>query len=159
MISPLLDFTAALPELVMTLAALVLLVLGVFREQDGVRLVSPMATLTLVIAAVIVLVSDKTATDTFGGHFRADAFSAYLKVLIYLGAAGAIMVAQNYLEDERIARFEFPLLGLLAALGMSMMVSANSFLGLYMGLELQSLSIYVLAALASRPRSAPAKPA
>jgi NADH-quinone oxidoreductase subunit N len=102
--------------------------------------------MTLVIVSAIILASDKTATDTFGGHFRMDAFAAYLKVLIYLTIAGAILVAQNYLEDERIARFEFPLLCLFGALGMSMMVSANSFLGLYMSLELQSLAVYVLAA-------------
>lgn len=146
MTTPLLDIAPALPELLLMLAGLIFLVIGVFREHDGVRLISPLSAMALVIVAAIIVASDKTAADTFGGHFRMDAFAAYLKVLIYLGVAGAILVAQNYLEDERIARFEFPLLGLFGALGMSMMVSANSFLGLYMSLELQSLAVYVLAA-------------
>ncbi|WP_027135332.1 NADH-quinone oxidoreductase subunit NuoN [Geminicoccus roseus] len=146
MTTPLLDLTPALPELLLLIAGLIFLVVGVFREHDGVRLISPLSAMALLIVAAIVLASDKTAADTFGGHFRMDAFAAYLKVLIFVGVAGAILVAQNYLEDERIARFEFPLLGLFGALGMSMMVSSNSFLGLYMGLELQSLAVYVLAA-------------
>ena len=146
MVSPLLAASAALPEIILALAGLALLVIGVFREQDGVRLVGPLACITLVVAALAVVTSDMTPTDTFGGHFRMDAFAAYLKVFIFLGVAGAILISLNYLEDERIARFEFPLLALFGALGMSMMVSANSFLGLYMGLELQSLSVYVLAA-------------
>ncbi|HWL70183.1 MAG TPA: NADH-quinone oxidoreductase subunit NuoN, partial [Geminicoccus sp.] len=144
--APLLDLMPALPEFLLLLAGLIFLVVGVLREQDGVRLIGPLSAMALLIAAAIILASDKTAADTFGGHFRMDAFAAFLKVLIFVGVAGAILVAQNYLEDERIARFEFPLLALFGALGMAMMVSANSFLALYMSLELQSLSVYVLAA-------------
>jgi NADH-quinone oxidoreductase subunit N len=146
MTAPLLDLTPVLPELFLLVAALLLMMVGVFREHDGVRLVAPMACMALLIAVGIVLASDKSAVATLGGHFRMDAFGAFLKVLVFVGSAGAILIAQTYLEDEKIARFEYPLLALLGTLGMSMMVSANSFLGLYMALELQSLSIYVLAA-------------
>ncbi|WP_159713105.1 NADH-quinone oxidoreductase subunit NuoN [Geminicoccus flavidas] len=144
--APLLDLMPALPEFLLLLAGLIFLVVGVLREGDGVRLIGPLSAMSLLIAAAIILASDKTAADTFGGHFRMDAFAAFLKVLIFVGVAGAILVSQNFLEDERIARFEFPLLALFGALGMGMMVSANSFLALYMSLELQSLSVYVLAA-------------
>lgn len=146
MTPPLLDLTPALPELFLLLCGLIFLMIGVFREHEGVRLIGPLSCLALLIASGIVLASDSATAETFGGHFRMDAFGAFLKVLIYLGVAGALVMSQAFFEDERIARFELPLLGLFGALGMSMMVSANSFLGLYMGLELQSLAIYVLAA-------------
>ena len=79
--APLLDLMPALPEFLLLLAGLIFLVLGVLREGDGVRLIGPLSALSLVIAAAIILASDKTAADTFGGHFRMDAFAAFLKVL------------------------------------------------------------------------------
>jgi NADH-quinone oxidoreductase subunit N len=142
-----LDLTPALPELFLLLASLGLLVLGVvLREQDATRAVSGLAALSLAVAIVIVLGSSKDVQLTFGGHFVTDAFAAFLKVLIFVGTALAILLAQGYLADQQLQRFEYPLLALLAALGMSMMVSANSFLALYMALELQSFAFYVLAA-------------
>ena len=142
-----LDLTPALPELFLLLSALGLLVVGaLMREPEAARIVSGLAALSLLVAIVIVLASNKDAHFAFGGHFVADAFSAFLKVLIYVGTAVAILLAQGYLADTQLQRFEYALLALLSALGMSMMVSANSFLALYMALELQSLPLYVLAA-------------
>ncbi len=142
-----LDFTPAMPELFLLLSALGLLVVGaLMREPEAARIVSGLAVLALIVAVVIVLASNKDPHLAFGGHFVADAFSAFLKVLIFIGTALAILLARGYLVDQRLQRFEFALLALLSALGMSMMVSANSFLALYMALELQSLPLYVLAA-------------
>ena len=83
----------------------------------------------------------------FDGHFVFDGYAAFLKVLILVGASGALLLAGQFMRDEKIERYEYPLLVLFSALGMCMMVSANSFLALYMALELQSLPIYVLAAV------------
>jgi NADH-quinone oxidoreductase subunit N len=140
------DLIPALPEVFLLLAALALLVVGAMRDNDAARVVTPLAALALLVAALFVIGADKSAAPIFGGHFVFDSFAAFLKVIIFLGSAVAILLAQGYLQDQDIDRFEFPLLILLAALGMSMMVSANSFLALYMGLELQSLPLYVLAA-------------
>jgi NADH-quinone oxidoreductase subunit N len=141
-----LDLTPALSELLLFIGALVLLLLGVFREHEGTRVVTPLTVLTLVGAALVAIAHEKTRTIGFDGHFVFDGYAAFLKVLILLGSAGALLLAGGFLQDERIDRFEYPLLVLLSALGMSMMVSANSFIALYMALELQSLPIYVLAA-------------
>jgi NADH-quinone oxidoreductase subunit N len=141
-----LDLTPALSELLLFIGALVLLLLGVFREHEGTRVVTPLTVLTLIGAALVAIAHEKTRTIGFDGHFVFDGYAAFLKVLILLGSAGALLLAGGFLQDERIDRFEYPLLVLLSALGMSMMVSANSFIALYMALELQSLPIYVLAA-------------
>ncbi len=140
------DLTPALPELFLFVAGLVLLSLGVFRERDGLTVISPLVVLSLLVAAVLTISTDKGPIYAFAGHFVFDGFAAFLKVLIYVTAALSVMMAPAYLNDERMGRFEFPLLALFATLGMGMMVSANSLLALYMGLELQSLSLYVLAA-------------
>jgi NADH-quinone oxidoreductase subunit N len=141
------DLTPVLSELLLFLGALVLLLVGALREHDATsRLLTPLTVLTLAVAAIVVIAQQKSRTLGFEGHFVFDGYAAFLKVLIFLGSAGALLLAGGFLQDERIDRFEYPLLILLSALGMSMMVSANSFIALYMALELQSLPIYVLAA-------------
>ncbi|MFL5336404.1 MAG: NADH-quinone oxidoreductase subunit NuoN [Geminicoccaceae bacterium] len=140
--------SAAASEVILLVGALSLLLLGTFRgEQDGARVLAPLAALTMLVAAVTAVAHDKTRTLAFDGHFVFDGYAAFLKVLILLGAAGALLLAGQFLRDERIERYEYPLLVLISTLGMCMMVSANSLLALFMALELQSLSIYVLAAV------------
>ena len=142
------DLSAATPEVILAVAALALLLLGTFRgEQESARILPPLVMLTMLVAAVTAMAHDKTPTHAFDGHFVFDGYAAFLQVLILLGAAGALALAGQFMRDERIERYEYPLLVLIASLGMCMMVSANSLLALFMALELQSLSIYVLAAI------------
>ncbi|MCS6780379.1 MAG: NADH-quinone oxidoreductase subunit NuoN [Geminicoccaceae bacterium] len=142
-----LDLAPLLPELLLAAATLGLIVLGAIRERrDGAAIVTPLAVAALVVAAAAALALDKTPTVLLGGHFRFDAFAAILKALVLLATAASLLLIASYQEDERIDRFEFPLLALCSALGMSLMVSAESLLGLYMALELQSLPLYVMAA-------------
>jgi NADH-quinone oxidoreductase subunit N len=141
------DLAPAATELILFIGALALLLTGAIRgEQDGARLLTPLAVLTMLVAALIAVAHDKTRTLAFSGHFVFDGYAAFLKVLILLGAAGAVLLAGQFMRDEKIERYEYPILAVFSALGMCMMVSANSFLALYMALELQSLPIYVLAA-------------
>jgi NADH-quinone oxidoreductase subunit N len=143
---PDLNLVPALPEVFLLLAGLALLVTGSMRGPDAGRLITPLAALALVVAALFVIGADKSAEPIFDGHFVFDSFAAFLKVIILLGSAVSILLAQGYLQDLDLDRFELPLLILFASLGMCMMVSANSFLALYIGLELQSLPLYVMAA-------------
>ena len=140
------DIVPALPEIFLLLAGMALLVVGALRDKDAARIVTPFAVLTLLVAAVFVIGADKSPDPIFSGHFVFDSFAAFLKVIILTGSAVSILLAQGYLQDQDLDRFEYPLLILFASLGMCMMVSANSFIALYMGLELQSLPLYVLAA-------------
>src|SRR5919199_1559462 len=86
------------------------------------------ALILLLVAAIIVLGQDKTRVIAMGGHFVFDGYAAFLKFIIDIGAAVAVAMAGGYMRDQKIDRFEYPLLGLFSALGMSMMVSANSLL-------------------------------
>lgn len=141
-----LDLTPAISEVILFFGALILMLVGCLREHDANRLLTPLAVLVLLIAAVVAIAHDKTPAIGFAGHFIFDGYAAFLKVLILLGAAASLLLAVGFLRDERIDRYEYALLALFSALGMSMMVSANSFLSLYMALELQSLPLYVLTA-------------
>ncbi|MCB1971542.1 MAG: NADH-quinone oxidoreductase subunit NuoN [Geminicoccaceae bacterium] len=143
--APVLNLQAALQEIVLFISILVLMVVGAFREKDAARVVTPMALLVLVFTAMLGLGATRDVT-AFSSHFIFDDFAAFMKLFILLGTAATILLAQNFLSEQKINRFEFPLLAMFSALGMCMMVSANSLLALYMALELQSLPLYVLAA-------------
>ena len=140
------DLTPAMTEVVLFIGALALLLLGAFRERDAAQILPGLAALVMLVGALVAVAHGKERTLAFGGHYILDGYAVFLKVLILAGAAAALLMASAYMRDERIDRYEYALLALFSALGMCMMVSANSFLALYMGLELQSLPLYVLAA-------------
>jgi NADH-quinone oxidoreductase subunit N len=131
----------------MAIAAMAMLMYGAFRGEDSVRFVTWAGVLVLVVAALLVLAGPAGKTTAFNGQFMVDAFAVFTKVLLIAGAALAMILAQPYNIREDIKQFEFPILMVFAVLGMMMMVSANDLLSLYVGLELQSLSLYVLAAI------------
>ncbi len=139
------DFLPALPEIVLACAAMALLLVGVFRGEGSTRLVSWLSVLVLI---VILLLSAHLGLDrrtSFYGMFVTDAFALFMKALVLVGSAVSIVMAMRYNEEHQIARFEFPVLILLATTGMMVMVSANDLITLYLGLELQSLALYVVA--------------
>jgi NADH-quinone oxidoreductase subunit N len=138
----------AAPEIFLALASMVLLMLGAFRGDGYTRALSWFAVLVLVLTAALVIAggSDEPVTG-FGGLFIVDSFAAYMKVLVLLGSATAIIMSIAYIEREKFARTEYPVIMLFATLGMMMMISANDLIALYIGLELQSLALYVAAAI------------
>ncbi|MEQ9638666.1 MAG: NADH-quinone oxidoreductase subunit NuoN [Alphaproteobacteria bacterium] len=144
-------YTLALPEIVLACAAMALLMVGVFKN-DSTRLVGWLAVATLAVVAWLVLQLPDERQVTFAGMFVNDPMAKFAKVLILLGTAGALILSLNYIQRENMNRFEYPVLFLLAALGMLMMVSANDLISLYMGIEVQSLALYVVAAFRRESR-------
>jgi NADH-quinone oxidoreductase subunit N len=141
-----LDLIPILPELLLAAAAVALLMLGVFRKGDCTRNATLLAIVAMVGALVLVGVISGGRQVAFSGMFVVDGFGAFTKTLVLVGAALTAAMSYPYLIREKIGRFEYPVVMLFATLGMMMMVSANDFLSLYLGLEMQSLSLYVLAA-------------
>jgi len=133
-----------LPELIMALGAMALLLLGAIGGEKTAAVVSWGAILILVLAETAVATGH--GGHAFAGAFLADDFARFAKLLILIGAALSILLAEEFFSSIQLSRFELPVLMLIASLGMMLMVSATSFLSLYMGLELQSLALYVLAA-------------
>ena len=134
------------PEVVLAAGALVLLMIGVFRGNDSLKGLSWGAVILFALAALTVIDDSPTRELAWNQLYVADALSSFLKILILGGAAAAVLMALPYMERVKLHRFEYPVLIVLATLGMCVMVSANNLLTLYVGLELMSLSAYVLAA-------------
>ena len=134
----------AQPEIFLAIAALALLLLGALGAPKTSGLVSWLAGLALVIAAYLAATGPQGTI--FGGGFVADRVSAFAKVAIYLIGAVGVFLGLGWLDRLKARQFEYPVLILLAAIGMGMMVSAGDLISLYVGVELQSLALYVLAA-------------
>ena len=142
------DLSQALPlaasEITLAVGAMVLLMLGAFIGDKSARLISVLSVALLIAGAAVVAHAPLGAA--FNGAFVADPFAVYAKVLIYLASAVAIILGGGWMQRTRIARFEYPILIVLAAVGMAMMASSGDLISLYIGVELHSLALYVLAA-------------
>ncbi len=136
----------ALPEMLLAGGAMLLMMFGAFRGERSAPVVDLGAILLLVAAAATVVWLPAEKMTTFGASFILDDFARFLKVLAFGGSAVAILMSQTYFAREKIRKFEYPILILLATTGMGMMISAGDLLALYLGLELMSLSLYVVAA-------------
>ena len=133
----------ALPEAFLAVTALVLLVVGAYAKK-AVSFVSLLAGVALVIAAVLAAVSPAGAA--FNNGYIADNAAGFAKVFIYGFSAVAVLLGDRWLKRLDDQRFEYPILIVIAALGMGMMASAGDLISLYIGIELHSLALYVLAA-------------
>ena len=145
--APVLDLVPILPELILALGAMALLMYGVFTGDRSARTVTVGAIALLVAAAVAVMLIGGTPRSVFNGSFVLDGFARFMKVLAFLGAAVALVLSQDFLRRERVEKFEFPILILLSTTGMGVLISAGDLIALYMGLELMSLALYVVAAI------------
>lgn len=139
------DLMVLLPELILAVGAMALLLTGAVGGEKSAPAISWGAIALLAAAGWAALAGPDQAV-AFHNAFVSDGFSRFAKLLILGGAAMSILLADEFFSSIKISRFELPVLMLLASLGMMLMVSSNSFLSLYMGLELQSLALYVLAA-------------
>jgi NADH-quinone oxidoreductase subunit N len=140
------NWAIALPEIALSIVAMAILIFGVLRRGDTFSLSSMFALGGFLLAALLVLTSARGVG--YHGQFTSDAFSAFVQVLILAGAALALILSLDYNRKHDIARFEYPVLMVLSVTGMMVMVSASNMMTLYLGLELQSLALYVLAAFA-----------
>ena len=126
---------------------MLLLMVGAFRGEQATRGIDGAAILLLILAGVIIVWLPAGTLVTFGGSFVVDGFARFLKLLALTGSAAAILMSSDYLAVEKQQKFEYSILILLSATGMMMLISAADLIALYLGLELMSLALYVLAAI------------
>ncbi|MCJ7872429.1 NADH-quinone oxidoreductase subunit NuoN [Phaeobacter sp. J2-8] len=142
------DLTIILPEIIIAVFAMLALVLAVYTTKDKMAGLLTWATAALFVVVAFWIGTSGGGTHlAFGGMFIDDGFSRFAKVTILLSAAAVLVMSQGYMAARGFLKFEYPLLIALATVGMMMMVSAGDLMSLYMGLELQSLALYVVAAL------------
>ena len=151
------DLSPAFPEMLLAGWAMALLVLGAFRGEGSTRLISWLAIAALILVFIVLQLGGSERSVGFFGVFVNDSFAVFMKSLVLIGSAVTILMGLRYNEEERIARFEFPVLVMLSTTGMLVMISANDLITLYVGLELQNLALYVTASFnRDSPRSSEA---
>jgi NADH-quinone oxidoreductase subunit N len=142
------DFSIVLPEVVLAIYAMGALLFGVYTGKDKTApLMVAMSAAVMVVLGLWIASSSAGTRTAFDGMFNDDAFARFAKVTILWSAAAVLLMGQSFLQKRNLLRFEYPLLVVLSVVGMMMMVSAGDLMGLYMGLELQSLALYVVASL------------
>src|SRR6201992_4195411 len=135
----------ALPELVLAVGAMVLLMIGAFRGQGTTALVTGLAVLLLVATGVLEWMLPAGKLTSFGGSFIVDGFARFLKIIALIGSATTLILSTEFLSDPSRRIFEYAILVLLSTLGMMILISAGDLIMLYLGLELMSLALYVVA--------------
>src|SRR6056297_547501 len=142
------DLNVILPEIVLALYAMAALLGAVYTGRD--RLAIPLVWATaglMALLAVWIGMSGAGTRTAFGGMINDDGFARFAKVTILLAAAAVLLLGQDYMARRGLLRFEYPVLIALSVVGMMVMVSAGDLMALYMGLELQSLALYVVASM------------
>ncbi|MGB0967283.1 MAG: NADH-quinone oxidoreductase subunit NuoN [Halocynthiibacter sp.] len=142
------DISVVLPEIVLAVYAMAALLFAVYTSKDKLAGVILWATAAMFTIVGLWIAFAGPGTQTaFNGAFNDDAFARFAKVVILLSAAAVLVMGQDYMQKRDLLRFEYPILLTLAVVGMMMMVSAGDLMALYVGLELQSLALYVVASL------------
>jgi NADH-quinone oxidoreductase subunit N len=137
-----------LPEAVLAIGAIVMLMagVGVFQSERSARIVNGFCILVLALAAAAVVVIPPGRHELFGGSLVIDDYARFLKLLAIAGSGGALILSINWLTVEKQQKYEYGVLFLLSTLGMLLLISANDLIALYLGLEMMSLPLYVVAA-------------
>ena len=140
------NFNIILPEIFLSLSIFSILMIGVFIK-DSFNLVFNLTMMVILITITIVLTSPSNKEKIFLDSFIRDAFSNYFKILILLSSLFVLNSSKKFIIDNKLDKFEYPIIILLSILGMFFMVSSNDLILFYLGLELQSLSLYILASI------------
>ena len=135
-----------LPEIFLTLSIFSILMIGVFIK-NSFNLIFNLSSLIILVTIAIILNSSNNPEKIFLESFTRDAFSNFFKILILISSLFVLNSSKNFILDKKLAKFEYPIIILLSILGMFFMVSSNDIILFYLGLELQSLSLYILASI------------
>jgi NADH-quinone oxidoreductase subunit N len=139
------QFAPALPEILLAVGALALVLIGAFRGEKSFGLINTLAFLMLAFVGVLIATQDAATVSAFNGAFISDSFGRFMKIAVLIGSAVTLMISGDYLKATGSQQFEFPILVALSTLGMLLMISAGDLIALYLGLELSSLALYVVA--------------
>jgi NADH-quinone oxidoreductase subunit N len=141
-----LSLPVVLPEAVLAAGTLALVLYGALRGERASNLVTEIAVGLLGVVLLLLVAKNRPMGVTFYGSLADDAFTRFMGALALIGSLGTLLLSVEFMRKERIGGFEFPVLLLISTLGMLMLISANDFIALYLGFELMSLALYVIAA-------------
>ncbi len=140
------NFNILLPEIFLTLSIFSILMIGVFIK-NSFNIIFNLSSIIILLTIAIILNSPNNTEKIFLESFTRDAFSSFFKILILVASLFVLNSSKNFILDNKLAKFEYPIIILLSILGMFFMVSSNDIILFYLGLELQSLALYILASI------------
>ena len=140
------NFNLIFPEIFLTLSIFATLLIGVFFK-NSYNLVTNITYLIIVSLLLIIFNSFSESGNLFSNSFVSNTFTSFFKILILLGTLFVMFISQDFIKEKKINYFEYPLLLLFSVLGMFLMISSNDLISFYLGLELQSLALYILASI------------
>ena len=139
------QFAPALPEILLAVGALALVLIGAYRGEKSFGLINTLAFFMLAFVSILIALQDAATVSAFNGAFISDSFGRFMKIAVLIGSAVTLIISGDYLKATGSQQFEFPILVALSTLGMLLMISAGDLIALYLGLELSSLALYVVA--------------
>ena len=135
------------PEVSLAILAIACLMYGLFSKNNSFNKATNFATLSLIFVSFLVYFDFTTNFALFENFFSNTTFTKFFKILTILGAAASLIISKDYFIDTKISRFEIPTLLLFSTLGMMLMISSKNLMMMYLAIELQSLSLYVVASI------------
>lgn len=135
------------PEISLSILAISSLMYGLFSKKDSFIKTTNFATLSLLVVAALIYFDFTTSFASFDNYFSNNSFTKFFKILTVIGAAASLVISKNYFVDSKINKFEIPTLLLFSTLGMLLMISSKNLMIMYLAIELQSLSLYVVASI------------
>ena len=135
------------PEIFLSISILVLLLIGLFQKENSFRNICNLSIIILIITFFLIYFDQDLHIENYESFFKDSSFIQFFKYLIILGSAACIIISKNYFIESKLVRFEIPILILFSSLGMMVLISSNDLISMYLGIELQSLSLYVVAAI------------
>ena len=135
------------PEIFLSISTLVLLLIGLFQKKNSFSNICNLSVIVLIITFLIICLDKELTIANYEFFFKDSSFIQFFKCLIILGSAASIIISKNYFIESKLSRFEIPILILFSSLGMMVLISSNDLISMYLGIELQSLALYVVAAI------------
>jgi len=135
------------PEIALTILTLVLLLVGLFQKENSFKNICNLSSISLIFILVLIFLNKELTFLSYSYFFINSPFIQFFKILIIIGSFSSIVISKNFFIESKLIRFEIPILILFSSIGMMVLISSNDLISMYLGIELQSLSLYVVATI------------
>ena len=135
------------PEFVLSSGTIIILLIGIFKTKNTFSITSNLSIFLLIIVGITIYINKKISIAYFDNFFHESSFISFFQILVISGSIACIVISSNYYKDLKILKFEIPVLILFSTLGMLVLIGSNNLMSMYLGIELQSLTLYVIASI------------
>ena len=135
------------PEFIFPIGIILILLISLFSEKNVFSVSSNLSIILLIILAIMVYMNVENSLFYFNNFFSKSLFINFFQVIVLLGSIATIVISNNYFKDLKLTKFEIPILILFSTFGMMIFISSNDLMSMYIGIELQSLALYVIASI------------